>query len=159
MRGSVRRRWLVVVVSTAAAAVAPAQEFDLEVLLSSGERLSQVAFTRLTPESLIVTSRTDFTDWLALDSVVEVRRENRSSLLPGVLIGGVVGGGIGYALKPNAVRQDEANLYSVAFGVVLGGVAGYVVASALQSDDVFDLRGQDRRQKHSRLKEAFGLRE
>ncbi len=131
---------------------AKAQNHDWSVTLSSGEKFQQVALTRLTPDSLIVTTRADLSEWLLLDSLVELRRERRSAILPAVLIGAAGGGAVGYALKPTAVNQGEANLYSIAFGLVVGGAAGFVIGSNLQSDEVIDIRGLDRAAKVSLLR-------
>ncbi len=128
---------------------------DWSVVLSSGERFTQVALTRVTQDSLIVTTRSNLSEWFLVDSLVELRREQRSAILPAVLIGAAAGGAIGYALKPTAVKQGEADLYSIAFGLVLGGVAGFVVGSNVQADEVFDLRQLDRQAKVQLLREQL----
>lgn len=136
---------------------AMAQEYGWSVLLANGERFQQVTLTRVTQDSLIVTAQTNLSEWLLLDSLIELRRERRSAILPAVLIGAAGGGAIGYALKPTAVNQGEADVYSIAFGVVLGGVAGFVVGSNLQADEVFDMRKLDREAKAQVIKRQVGL--
>jgi ABC-type phosphate/phosphonate transport system permease subunit len=131
---------------------AKAQQYDWSIALSNGEKFQQVALTRLTPDSLIVTTRADLSEWFLLDSLVELRRERRSAILPAVLIGAAGGGAVGYALKPTAVNQGEANLYSIAFGLVVGGAAGFVIGSNLQSDEVIDMRGLGREAKVNLLR-------
>ncbi len=132
---------------------AMAQEYDWSVVLSTGEAFQRVALTRLTQDSLIVTARTSLSEWLQLDSLVELRREHRSAILPAVLVGAAGGGAVGYALRPTAVNQSEADIYSIAFGIVIGGAAGFVVGSNLQSDEVFDMRHLDREGKMRLLRD------
>ncbi|MER3525339.1 MAG: hypothetical protein C4326_15175 [Ignavibacteria bacterium] len=124
-----------------------AQSFDWSVIFSGGEILARVALTRITPDSLIVTTSSQYAEWVHLDSLLEVRRERRGALLPAALIGGASGGVIGYAIKPTAVKQGEADVYSVVFGVVIGGAVGFLIGSHLESDEVFDLRSLDRATK------------
>lgn len=128
-----------------------AQSFSWSVVLTGGDKLARVALTRLTSDSLIVTTSSQYAEWLHLDSLLEVHNEHRRAILPAAFIGGASGGAIGYALKPTAVKQGEADVYSVVFGVVIGAAAGFLVGSHLESDDVFDLRTLDRAAKRQLL--------
>lgn len=128
-----------------------AQGFDWSVERSNGEKLTNVALTRITPDSIVLTTEAQYEEWVALDSVVELRRERRSAVLPATLIGAAAGASIGYALKPTAMQQGEANLYSIGFGMVLGGVGGFLIGSNLQPDEVINLRGMGRAERFDSL--------
>jgi uncharacterized protein YcfJ len=78
---------------------------------------------------------------------MQLSHETQGSLLPATLIGGVIGGVLGFSVQPTSKDQAEVNVYGTVFGVVVGGAAGFLVGSLLQSDEVYELMKLDRPQR------------
>lgn len=135
--------------------LAYAQDFDWQLRTKGGEEYSHVALERLSNDTLYFLQQTNYSDWIHVDSVTQLRRERREAILPATLIGAAAGGAIGFAVKPVARDQEQANVYSAAFGVIVGGVAGFLVGSNIQSDDVYDLQPLSRQSKADVLKKAM----
>lgn len=140
-----------IVLATAAVcigvSVCAAQDFDYEIRLTNGERYANVALVELGGDTLHFLHKKNFPDWVLLDSLTEIRRERTGAILPATIIGGAGGGAIGFALKPVARDQEQADIYSAAFGFVVGGVAGFFLGSKILPDEVYDLATMDREAK------------
>lgn len=114
-----------------------ASEREWNLLLANGERYNDVILERLSNDTLYFRHKTNFLDRVEIDSLVHVVRVRRSAILPSSLIGFAGGGAIGYALKPVAVEQTKADIYSAVFGCIVGGVAGFFIGNAIQPDEIY----------------------
>ncbi len=121
------------------ATVANAQNRSWSISLVSGEEMQNVALQAIGHDTLYISRSANFSDWIVLDSIAQLRHETQGAILPATLIGGVVGGVIGFSVQPSSKNQSEANVYGTVFGVIVGGAAGFLVGSFLQSDAVYDL--------------------
>lgn len=120
--------------------VTHSQDFDWKLKTKSGEEYPRVALQRLSNDTLYFLHKSNYADWIQVDSIAQLQRERRGAILPGTIIGAAGGGALGFALKPVARNQEEANVYSTVFGVVLGSVTGFLVGSVAQADEVFDMK-------------------
>ncbi len=128
-----------------------ASEREWNLTLTNGDRYSDVVLERVSNDTLYFRHKTNFLDRVEIDSLAQVVRVRRSAILPSSLVGLAGGGAIGYALKPVAVEQGKADVYSALFGVVVGGVAGYFIGDAIQPDEVFEMGKVSREQRRELL--------
>lgn len=138
-----------------AADAASAREFPWTVVTLGGDEYVGYSLDRLSGDSLFIARPTGQTEFVLLDSIAALRRERHGAVLPATIVGGVGGGVAGYALKPVAKNQEEANVYSAAFGVVIGAVTGYLVGSLLQPDEVVELRGASGEERARRVQKLL----
>lgn len=129
-----------------------AQNFVWTMKLKNGEHYSSVAFQNLRNDTLFFLRAANYSDWITVDSLAELRRERRGAILPATLIGSVAGGAIGYAVKPTSENASESNVYGATFGAVFGGVVGYLIGSFVQADEVIDMAKLDHASKLSALR-------
>ncbi len=132
-----------------------AQDFSWNLTTKSGEEYSRVALERLSNDTLYFLHKSNYADWIVADSIVQLRHERRSAILPATLVGAFGGGVSGVALKPVARDQEEANVYSAAFGVVVGGVVGFFVGSLIQPDVVVELSSLNHESKVQQVQQAL----
>ncbi len=128
-------------------AVSPAQESSWNLLLVSGEEMQNVSLQTIGHDTLYIARSKNFSDWVVVDSIAQLRHETQGAILPATLIGGAVGGVIGFSVHPASKNQSEANVYGTVFGVIVGGAAGFLVGSLMQSDTVYDLTKLDRSER------------
>jgi hypothetical protein len=85
---------------------------------------------------------------ISLKDISSVQILHRSAWLEGGVIGGLIGGGVGFALRPKV--KDETNplevilsplgaLMTVGAGIAVGALAGGIAGSALGKDKAYDL--------------------
>ncbi len=132
-----------------------AHDFVWKVKLQNGEEYPRVALDRLSHDTLYFLHKSNYADWIVVDSIAQLKRERKGAILPATLIGAVGGGAVGFALKPVARDQEEANVYSAAFGVVVGGVAGYFIGSLIQPDEVVELSSLNHESKVQQVQQAL----
>lgn len=132
-----------------------AEEFSWTIRTHGGDEYVGYALDRVNGDTLFVARQTGQTEIVLLDSIASLKRERRGAVLPATIIGAAAGGVAGYALKPVARDQEQANVYSAAFGVVIGGVTGYLVGSLLQPDEVVELRGASDEERARRVRKLL----
>lgn len=124
-----------------------ASEREWSLTLTNGDHFTDVVLERVSSDTLYFRHKSNYLDRVEIDSLAQLVRFRRSAVLPSSLIGGAGGGVLGYALKPVAVEQGKADLYSALFGIVVGSVAGFFIGDAIQSDEVFEMQKVSREQR------------
>ena len=120
--------------------------------LTSGDAFANVTLERLSNDTLYFRHKSNFLDRTEIDSIRQIVHPRDGAILPATLVGAAGGGAVGYALKPLAVEQTKADVYSLLFGVVVGGAAGYFIGDVLQPDEVVELTSLRTEQKRELLR-------
>jgi hypothetical protein len=100
-------------------------------------------------DAVVIGTEAGETRTVAIADISSVRIIRKAAWLGGAVVGGLIGGGAGIALRPKV--KDETNpfevllspigaLASIGAGIVVGGLAGGIAGSALGKDKVYDLK-------------------
>jgi hypothetical protein len=138
----------------------PAQDNTWNILQVNGDTLFNVSLQNLIDDSLLIASLIE-TKWgsytkirrIPIASIIEMKKIKKSKIGKGIglglLIGGAVGAGIGYATYdkpehssgPFAVQIDLGPEFNTLIGGIAGGTLGMIIGIAVCSgeDVVYDL--------------------
>lgn len=100
-------------------------------------------------DAVVIGTETGETRTVAIADISSVQILRQAAWLGGAVVGGFIGGGVGFALRPKV--KDETNpvevllsplgaLASIGLGIVGGGLAGAIAGSALGKSKVYNLK-------------------
>ena len=139
-----------------------AQNKNYQITFTSGDTISQVSMERVEGDSVEVL-RDGQSQWLKIDSIVEIRQVKKMDLWPTTWIaalgGGVIGGVIGKAAYKPESSTGYFNFDFTGLNIVAGAVAGVLIGGALGityeaiegADEVYDLSDKTLEQKIDRI--------
>lgn len=141
----------------------PAQNKAWQIKLAGGGMLSNVSLQNVIGDSLAI-SQAGQTRRIAVDAVIEMRRDGKSKFWKGAGIGLLAGGATG-ALIAAATYEESTGPFAVdpagrggttIAGAVLGGIPGFIIGGLVGSSagkaQVYDLSGKTREQKSATLR-------
>ena len=142
-----------------------AQENIWYLTLSNGDTISSISLQSLVGDSLVI-SHLGETNWIPVESIVEMRKVGKSKFRKGIGIGFVAGAAIGALIglatygKPSSDGSffEEGSTIDLGPGVnalaggIIGGLAGFVVGGIIGSsysgkDEIYDLSQKKHEQK------------
>jgi len=133
-----------------------AQKNNWYIKISNGDILSSVSLQGLVGDSLAI-SHLGETNWIPVDSIVEMRKLRKSNFWKGVGIGvvagAVTGALIGYALYELSPREgfDFGPVFSALAGGITGLPAGCLVGGVISSSGKEEIYYLTRRKHEQKL--------
>lgn len=125
------------------------------ILFKNGESVTNARLNSLQNDTLYFSLARNYSDFVALDSIVHISRKKGDAALPGTLIGAVAGGIAGFAVKPETRNDGETQIYSTLFGLVVGGGIGFLAGSRFESEEYYDLSVTDPASKRKLLQKIL----
>ena len=146
-----------------------AQNVDWRVTLAVGQIINDVALKELSGDSLAVV-RNGKTQWIPVQSIIEIRLVRKTTFWQGAKIGGIIGsiagilhGAINVKVPLDmAETQAEIVLFKMIIvsvtgflGAVYGGLVGGMIGSLAGIDEVYDLSQMNPASKLNLLHKAL----